>query len=293
MSADTQKSGGKQQLVNMQPGFEKLLAIARQLRAPDGCPWDREQTAQTLRGNVIEEAYELVEAINHNDTEHVREELGDVFLLPTMIAVMYEEQGQFSAEDVFAGICDKLIRRHPHVFGDSDADTSDKVLAQWNDIKVEVEGRRRKDSVLDAVKQGLPPLERAYKLQKAAAKAGFDWEGSDGPWDKLAEELAEARQACQALEQVQTSQEQPADNDSDRRLRGELEDELGDLFFSLINVARKHKVDPALALHRSMEKFNRRFRHVEKRMAETGETMTADKLELMDGYWDEAKKLEH
>lgn len=271
----------KKAITELPPDFEKLHCITRQLRAPDGCAWDREQTPESLRGNVIEEAYELVDAINSRDTAHICEELGDLFLLPTMIAVMYAEAGNFSMEQVFAGVCDKLIRRHPHVFGDSTADNPDAIIKQWNDIKVQVEGRRTKDSVLDEVKQGLPPLERAYKLQKAAAKAGFDWESSDGPWDKMAEELAEARAACQALErQSETSQD---------CLHQRLEDEIGDLLFSLINVARKHGVDPTLALHRSMEKFGRRFRHVEKRMAETGQAMDKNKLGLMDSYWNEAK----
>ena len=196
----------KQAILDQPAGFTKLCTIARALRAPDGCPWDREQTPVSLRGNIIEEAYEVVEAINQADSDHVREELGDLFLLPTMVAVMHEERGDFTVDQVFGGICDKLVRRHPHVFGGpSGADTADKVVAQWNDIKETVEGRRRKDSALDAVKAGLPPLERAYKLQKAAAKAGFDWDSSDGPWDKMAEELAEARAACQALEQRQVS----------------------------------------------------------------------------------------
>jgi len=286
----------KAAIVALPSGFEKLHAITRQLRAPDGCAWDREQTPQSMRGNVIEEAYELVDAINQQDSQHICEELGDLFLLPTMIAVMYAEAGDFGMEQIFGGICDKLIRRHPHVFGDVAAANSEAIIQQWNEIKVQVEGRRTKDSVLDKVKQGMPPLERAYKLQKVAAAAGFDWESSDGPWDKMAEELAEARSACQDLEyqqHVQTSSKStPESTQIQADLHDKLEDEIGDLLFSLINVARKHQVDPALALHRSMEKFGQRFRHVEKRMQEVGETMEPGKLELMDSFWEEAKSLD-
>lgn len=272
-------------------GFERLAAIARKLRAPDGCPWDREQTPLSLRPNIIEEAYELVEAINNQDRPHIREELGDLFLLPTMISVMFEEGGDFSLDEVFADISDKLIRRHPHVFGQASADTPEAVISQWNTIKEELEGRRPKDSALDAVKKGLPPLERAYRLQKAAAKLGFDWEASDGPWDKLAEELAEAREACQQLESM-AKDSQNTQPERQEELHGRLEGEIGDLLFSLINVARRHRVDPAIALHRSMEKFATRFRHVEKRMRENGQDFGPDQLAVMDGYWDEAKRLE-
>ncbi|MBU0929406.1 MAG: nucleoside triphosphate pyrophosphohydrolase [Spirochaetes bacterium] len=264
--------------------FGRLYDIFVRLRSPEGCPWDREQTPASIRGNLIEEAYECVEAINDGDIEHVKEEIGDVILVATMMAVIYEESGAFTTAEALDTISEKLVRRHPHVFADAEAGTPDAVLRQWNDIKENVEGRRRKDSVLDSVSKAMPPLERAYRLQKAAAKVGFDWPDPTGPWDKLEEELRESREACVAIEA------KAASGGDDSAERAALEDELGDLFFSLVNVARKHRVDPAIAMHRAVEKFSSRFRHVEKRMAAAGEKMEHGKLEMMDRYWDEAKE---
>ncbi len=258
--------------------FQELYRIVARLRAPDGCPWDREQTPASLRGGLVEETYELIEAIDEGDAEHVREEAGDLFLLATMIAYMHEEEGGFSVADALGGIAEKLVRRHPHVFGESDADTSEKVLAQWKEIKEKVEGRRPKDSVLDEVSRALPPLERAYKLQKKAAKAGFDWPRSEEVWAKAREELAEAEEACEA-----------AAREGDREA---LEGELGDLLFSVVNLARWLKIDPALALNRTADKFSRRFRHVERRMAESGKALGPESMGLMDEFWNEAKAAE-
>ena len=254
-----------------------MYEIVTKLRSPEGCPWDREQTPASIRGNLLEEAYECVEAINDGEPEHIQEELGDLYLLATMFAVMYEEAGSFTTADALGTISEKLIRRHPHVFGDSTADTPDAVIAQWNDIKEKVEGRRKKDSALDGVSRALPPLERAYKLQKAAAKVGFDWPDHNGNWDKLAEELEECRQVCTSPETDQTA----------------IEGELGDLLFSAVNVARRHHIDPAVALHRTIEKFSTRFRHVEKRMKDSGQAMEPGMLAAMDVFWDEAKTLEN
>jgi tetrapyrrole methylase family protein/MazG family protein len=226
----------------------------------------------------VEEAYELVEAIDEGDAAHVGEEAGDIYLLATMIAYMHEEKGDFSVADALAGLCDKLVRRHPHVFGTSEAATSDAVLAQWNDIKEKVEGRRRKDSLLDEVSRALPPLERAYKVQKKAAKAGFDWAAAGEVWAKAREELGEAEEACER-----------AARSGDRAA---LEGELGDLLFSAVNLSRFLGVDPALALHGTVENFSRRFRHVERRMAEAGKALAAEHMGMMDGFWEEAKRAE-
>jgi tetrapyrrole methylase family protein/MazG family protein len=256
--------------------FGRLYSIVARLRAPDGCPWDREQTPKSLRGNVVEEAYELVEAIDEDDPPHVAEEAGDLFMLAAMIPYMFEEEGAFSVADVLNGVSDKLVRRHPHVFGDATAETSDAVLKQWNDIKEKVEGRRKKDSLLDAVSRALPPLERAYKLQKKTAKVGFDWTDSNGVWAKAREELKESEEACRKA--------------SEGGDRAALEEELGDLLFSAVNLSRFLEVDPAIALHAANEKFSRRFRHVEKRMAESGLPLSAANMPSMDAYWNEAKR---
>jgi len=254
--------------------FERLYSIVRRLRAPDGCPWDREQTPESLRGNLIEEAYELVEAIDEKDPRHIQEEAGDLYLLVTMIAYMFEEKGDFSVADSLHGISEKLIRRHPHVFGDSEAATPDAVIVQWNKIKETVEGRRPKDSVLDQVSRALPPLERSYKLQKKAAKTGFDWNDIEDVLAKLQEEIAETKEA-------QASSDKQA-----------LEAEIGDLLFSAVNVSRFLGVDPSLALHGAIERFSSRFRYVEKAMAKEGAVLSAENLERMDQLWNEAKKAE-
>jgi tetrapyrrole methylase family protein/MazG family protein len=257
--------------------FGRLYDIVAMLRSPGGCPWDREQTPASMRGNVIEEAYELVEAIDEDQDAHVREEIGDLFLLGVMIAYMKEEGGAFSVADSLDSISEKLVRRHPHVFGEAEASTSEAVLAQWHKIKEEVEGKRKKDSLLDEVSRALPPLERAYRIQKKAAKVGFDWTRAEEVWAKAREELSEAEAACER-----------AAKEGDRAA---VEEELGDLLFSAVNLSRFLDVDPAVALHGTVEKFSRRFRHVEKRMSEAGKALSAEHMDLMDSYWDEAKSI--
>jgi tetrapyrrole methylase family protein/MazG family protein len=227
-----------------------------------------------MRSNLIEESYECVEAINAGDISHTREELGDVFLLATMIAYMHEQAGDFLVADSLVDISAKLIRRHPHVFGEATAKTSEEVLSQWQNIKVHVEGRQAKDSVLDEVSQALPPLERAFRLQKKAAKVGFDWTSVNQVWEKAREELAEAEDACQKGDLNQ------------------IEAEMGDVLFSAINLCRFLKVDPAIALHRTIIKFDSRFRHVEKSMRNLGLPMEQSQFAHMDELWEEAKARE-
>jgi tetrapyrrole methylase family protein/MazG family protein len=261
--------------------FKKLYDIVVRLRAPGGCPWDREQTPLSLRGDLIEETYECVEAIDENAPSHVREELGDIFLLVTMIAYMHEQEGRFTLGDVLEGVSEKLIRRHPHVFGDLKAEggstlSSAEVLGNWARIKVEQEGRKPKDSILDEVSRGLPPLDRAWKLQKKAARAGFDWPDIRGV-AKIGEELEEVLSAAE-----KNTPETPSS-------RAALEEELGDLLFSAVNLCRYLGVEPSVALQRTNLKFTERFKHVEKRMKETGQAMTPQNLAVMDQYWNEAK----
>jgi len=260
--------------------FNRLHETIRRLRAPGGCPWDREQTPETLRETLIEEAYETVEAITEGDTDHVCEELGDVFLNAVMLSYMYEQQESFTVTDVLETVSDKLIRRHPHVFGETDGyagpgsgnetDTSEKVLDQWEQIKQKVEGRKG-SSALDGVSMGLPSLERAKKLQKRASKCGFDWEHSDDVWPKVDEELAELREAA-------------AGGNPER-----IEEELGDVLFSLVNIARHLKVDPGVALTRTNAKFVKRFTHVESSMKEAGLPMDKGHLADMDRFWNELR----
>ena len=258
--------------------FTSLYSVVKRLRADDGCPWDREQSPESLRGALIEETYECIEAIDSKNRPHIREELGDIFLLATMIAYMHEQEGHFSVSDTLEEITAKLIRRHPHVFGDSDVSTSAEVLEQWAKIKVEQEGRKPKDSLMDQVSRALPPLDRAYKLQKKAAKAGFDWPALSGVWDKISEELAEVREACQ------TNQDSAS-----RESQEHLEEELGDLLFSVVNMCRYLHIDPSVALQRTNNKFVQRFKHVEHRMKARDLPMDQDHLEQMEQYWQEAK----
>ena len=260
--------------LNARDHFADFLEIIETLRSPEGCPWDREQTAVSLRGALLEECYEAIEAIDEDDPAHVREELGDVLLLIGMLSQIYRESGNFTISEVIQEISAKLIRRHPHVFGDETAQDAEEVLKQWDRIKVDIEGREQGDSVLDSIPASLPPLERSWKIQKKAAGKGFDWPDKDGPRSKILEELAEVDQAAESED------------------FSKLEEEVGDLLFSVVNYARHLGVEPALALRRTNSKFETRFKHVEKSMKQDGIQMSPEELEHMDSYWDEAKKID-
>ncbi len=248
--------------------FARLLGIIQRLRAPDGCPWDREQTPRTLRAALIEEAWECVSAIDNADDPNIEEELGDLYLLVTMMAWMKEQEGAFTVESALAHIADKLVRRHPHVFAGSALGNAGEVLVLWDAIKAREKPR---SSSLDGVPTSYPPLEKASKLQKKAAKVGFDWPGPEPVWDKIDEELGELRAAVQ--------QGAPE----------EMEAELGDLLFSVVNLSRLLRVDPALALHRTNVKFERRFREVERRLAAEGASPSDAGLDRMDALWNQVK----
>jgi tetrapyrrole methylase family protein/MazG family protein len=250
--------------------FKTLYDIISRLRSPDGCPWDREQDASSLRGCLIEETYECIEAIDENNTAHIREELGDIFLLAMMLSYIHEQEGVFTVTEVLQAVCDKLIRRHPHVFGEIKAENSGEALKNWTRIKIEQEGRKPKDSILDDVSESFPPLDRAWKLQKKAAKVGFDWPDTEGVTAKIKEELGEVIEAVKINEKV--------------------EEELGDLLFSVINLCRYLKVEPSLALRRTNSKFVKRFKHMEKKLKESGLEMKQENLSIMDQFWNEAKK---
>jgi tetrapyrrole methylase family protein/MazG family protein len=256
--------------------FKALYDTVARLRAPDGCKWDREQTPSTLRGALIEETYECLEAIDENNSAHIAEELGDLFLLATMIGYMHEEEGKFSVAEALSKVNEKLIRRHPHVFGNVKVKDTAEILDNWAAIKIKQEGRKPKDSILDEVSGGFPPMDRAYALQKKAAKAGFDWPDKEGVITKIQEELEEAREAAE-----QTAHNKHTEN---------LEEELGDLLFSVINLCRFLKVEPSVALRRTNSKFVERFGYVEKKMKETGQEMKKENLDIMDKYWNEIKE---
>lgn len=250
-------------------GFDDLVEITRLLRAPGGCPWDREQTHQSIRRNFLEEAYEAVEAIDENDPEHLREELGDVLLQVTLHAHMEAEAGRFTVDDVADGICKKLIYRHPHVFGDVTVSGSGEVLKNWEDLKRVEKGQVSHADSVDAVARNLPALWRAEKMQNKAKKAGFDWPDIAGALEKLSEELEELQEAVRACTNV--------------------EEELGDLLFAAVNVSRFLHLDPESALGGACDKFARRFRQVEDFARAEGRTLTGMTLAEMDTLWEKAK----
>ena len=251
--------------------FKELFAIIRTLRGPDGCPWDREQTAASLRGDLLEEVYECVDAIGSGDDENLREELGDLYLLATMLAYIQEQENRFTVFEVLKEVGAKLVRRHPHVFADSQASTSNEVLKQWDEIKQNIEGKHGNGSLLSTIPQSLPPLEKAYRYQKKAAAVGFDWKEKSQVVDKLLEEIEELRQ----LDGAQDAQA--------------VEMELGDILFAAVNLCRHYKVDPAVALHSTNSKFAERFNYIEKAFQTMGKRLSEDEFELMDALWNKAK----
>lgn len=310
-------------MIDTVQAFDAFFSVIQRLRAPDGCPWDREQTPLSLRSDLIEEVFEATEAISAGDPEHVKEELGDVILNAVMTAYMYQQQGDFLVADVFTDVAEKLVRRHPHVFKESEGTSqmignitsTEQVLSQWDAIKRSVEGRTA-ESILDEVPAGFPPLLRAAKLQKKAAKVGFDWKDVSDVEAKISEELEEVRQASAEVAAAKSRQNAVTTDDTigkepkNTSLGGSpkpftqgapdtlntaqlhLEEEVGDLLFAVVNLARHLKVDPAQALARTNEKFCRRFKAVEHDMAKANLPMDSEHLEHMDTLWNAAKKQE-
>ena len=260
--------------------FQDFVRLIRHLRAPGGCPWDREQTHASVKPMTIEEAYEVAEAIDEGDDPALAGELGDLLLQVVFHADMAEERGAFDIDTVIDKVREKMVRRHPHVFGEVSAGTSGEVLRSWEAQKQAeraATGKDQKDaSLLDGVSKGLPAILEAFQMTTKAGRVGFDWPDAASVLPKLDEELAELRAAMGAL---------PADSDQVR-------DEVGDLLFVLVNLARRLGVDPESALKSSNRKFRRRFKHVEARLREQGRTPAESTLEEMDGFWDEAKAAE-
>lgn len=255
-------------------GIDDLLDIMRILRSPDGCPWDREQTHGSIRRNFIEETYEVAEAIDTGDAALLKEELGDVLLQVVFHSQMEAEREVFDFGDVADGICKKLIARHPHIFADVVAETPEEVLRNWEDIKHREKGRSTYTEALDAVPKTLPSLMRSEKVQSRAAKAGFDYPDL---WRAFADMRSELEELCEA-----------AQKDGQARI----EEELGDLLFSVVNVARFLHVDAENALEKACDKFVRRFSGVERLAAEKGIDMKSAGIDLLDILWGEVKYLE-
>lgn len=259
--------------------FETLLNIMARLRAPDGCPWDREQTLESLRRYLIEETYEAIDAIERKDWNGLAEELGDVQLQIVFQSQIAKENGWFDIDDVLKHINEKMVRRHPHVFGTESADTAGKVLHRWEEIKAE-EKRQAKSSneplphelgLLAEVPRAQPAMLEAREISKKAARAGFEWRNADELVDKVGEEIEEFREARGAKDADST------------------EDEMGDLLFLLVNVARRSGVDPELALRRANRKFRERFGYIEQELRGKGLTLEEASLEEMEQLWQKAK----
>ncbi|MCP1358091.1 nucleoside triphosphate pyrophosphohydrolase [Aneurinibacillus migulanus] len=251
--------------------FWRLREIVAILRSPNGCPWDREQTHQSIRKNLIEETYEVLETIDDEDPEAMCEEMGDLLLQIMLHSQMAEEEGYFTVQDVIAGLNEKLIRRHPHVFGASNAEDADEALQNWEDIKKKEKQGKGKETIsrLDGVPRDLPAILKAYKYQKKAADVGFDW-------DELSEVLDKVKEEWEELKEAQTLEH--------RR------EELGDLLFVIVNIARFMKIDPEEALALTNKKFYYRFSYIEKKIIEAGKTFENTSLDEMENWWQEAKQ---
>lgn len=258
--------------------FTDFVQIVKRLRKE--CPWDREQTNDSIKANTIEEAYEVVEAIDHKNYDELRKELGDLLLHVVFHTQIAEEQNHFNIDDVIDSIQEKLIRRHPHVFGEVQVSDSNEVKKNWEEIKLS-EGR---ESVLDGVPHNLPALQRAHRLQEKAAKVGFDWEKKEDVWKKVIEEIEE-------MHEIENIKSKNADSKISEELHLKLEKEVGDVFFAMVNYARFLNINPEDALRRTNEKFINRFNYVQKKVKETGKAINESNLEEMDKFWNESKKL--
>lgn len=258
--------------------FGKLVEIVRRLRGPGGCPWDQEQTHESIRSYLIEETYEVLEAIEKGDMDNLAEELGDLLLHVVMHAQIAKDEGEFSIYQVIEAISEKMVRRHPHVFGGDSVENVDQVLSNWDEIKKQEKGNKepfhREDettvSILDGIPRGLPMLMYAYKQQKKAAKVGFDWDETTQVWDKLYEEIGELKEA------------------DSKESRSE---ELGDLLYAVVNLARFMGVEPEEALQKTCRKFEKRFRFIEQQLKEKGLSFSEVNLEWMENHWKKAKNV--
>ncbi len=253
----------------MTMNFEELVNIASKLRGPNGCPWDKEQTRESLRPFLVEEFYELIDAMDTNDPEGIKEEFGDLLFQIVLQSQLSKEEGQFDINDIIRGIAHKMVSRHPHVFGDKDLKTSDDVKVWWAEHKKN-EGKNYA-SAIDGVPKSLPALLRASRIQKKATEVGFDWERIEDVFAKLDEEIKELKEAL------------------DKKNHREIEEELGDIFFVLVRVANFINVNPEDALRKTMNKFSQRFKYMEKESLEQGRRLADMTLAEMDVLWNQAK----
>jgi len=258
-------------MTNKEYTFQDLLDIMQRLRSENGCPWDREQTHESLKKYLIEETYEVLEALDSGDKRKFADELGDLLLQIVFHAQIGKEEGTFDINDVIYMICHKMISRHTHVFGGSKADTADEVLVNWEGIKKKEKGLESHTQVLRDVSSYLPALMRSYKVQEKAAKVGFDWDKVEGAINKVHEEIKE-------LENVYKTGNM-----------GKIEEEIGDLLFAVVNVARFFKVQPELALTQTIEKFINRFEYIEQNSKRFNKKMEEMTIDEMDVLWNEAK----
>ena len=254
--------------------FQQIMTIMRRLRAPGGCPWDAEQTHESLKRYLLEESYEVLEAIDNSSDELLKEELGDLLLQPVFHAAIAEERGAFTMDDVLSTLADKLIRRHPHVFGDQEIKDSEAQIANWEKIKKAEKGDERR-SALSGIPPHLPALMKAQKITEKASRVGFDWEHVDQVMAKVIEELHEFEEAMEQGRQ-------------DR-----MEAELGDLLFAIVNLGRFLSLDPEEALRKTIARFQNRFSHIEDRLHATGRHLQDASLDEMEALWIEAKAKEN
>ena len=254
--------------------FEELVAIMRKLREPGGCPWDAEQTHQSLIRYLLEETYEVIEAIDENSPGHLKEELGDLLLQPVFHAAIAEESGTFTITDVITTLCEKLVRRHPHVFGDLEIKDSQQQIENWEKIKRLEKDTTERPSALSGVPPHLPALLKAHKIGEKAARVGFDWEHADQVFAKVMEELAEFEEAR-------------SEGNAER-----MEDELGDLLFAIVNLGRYLSLNPEEALRKTIGRFQKRFSYVETSLHRQGTTMQESSLDTMNQLWELAKDAE-
>jgi XTP/dITP diphosphohydrolase len=266
--------------------YQEFVGIVKKLRKE--CPWDREQSNDSIKAATIEEAYEVVEAIDNKDYNELKKELGDLLLHVVFHATIAEENNHFKLEDVISSIREKLIRRHPHVFGGTEVTGADHVKKNWEVLKIK-EGR---NSIVDGVPVNLPALQRAHRLQEKASNVGFDWEKKEDVWKKVIEEIEEMHSAEKIINEKLKIKNFERDNDEElKTLELNLEDELGDVFFALVNYARFLGINPENALRKTNKKFIKRFKYVEKKVTESGKKLNESNLEEMDMYWNESKKL--